>query len=718
MKRIALTILIYILQLVTPINASTAALGDLERSESSVRIFYVAPNGNDQWTGALPIADLSRKDGPFATLEQARNAIRELKEEGSKDSFTVLVRGGIYQLNETFTLGPQDSGTESRPLVFKAFDNEHPVLCGTRKISNFKPYKGQILKADLEGTGLEVYNVRQLFADGKRQVLARFPNFSPLNPIGGGFLYVGNSTGEESKQAFKYQDESIHEWSNPQDAEVVIYPGPNYWNNILPVRKIDGNDHLITLSSNASYAIKPGNRYYYQNILEELDSPGEWYFDRRKKVLYFWPPNEASLQSVSFPILESIVEIKGSEESGSPTDIRFEGFTLEGCNGSAVVVNGAKRTAIARCTIFNAGGKGIEVQDGSENSIVGNDVYEVGGTGIYISGGDRKSLTPASHRIDNNYIHDIGILRKISSGIDCRGVGNIVSHNLIHSTPRIGISFDGNDHLIEYNHVHHVNQETQDSGIIYSCARDWTKQGNVVQFNYVHDSGGYGWNKAEGAWRSPFYTWGIYLDDWSSGTKVYGNIVADTVNGGIFIHGGRDNIVENNVIIEGGSAQMVYSGIPISPEKRSVLYRKIQEMGYTKYSLLSAIKDTEKSAAMSGNSFLRNIIYYVDNKSALYNIHNDIDLATTISNYNIIHHSGSPILIPFTKASAEQQWITWQAMGLDQHSIIADPLFFDIVRGDFHLSPNSPALKLGFKPIPFEKIGPYEDPLRASWPLQ
>jgi hypothetical protein len=140
-------------------------------------------------------------------------------------------------------------------------------------------------------------------------------------------------------------------------------------------------------------------------------------------------------------------------------------------------------------------------------------------------------------------------------------------------------------------------------------------------------------------------------------------------------------------------------------------------MGYKKYPELSTIKDIQSGTTMSGNSFVRNIVYYTGHAALLYGIYNDIDLATSISDYNIIHHSGLPLLIPFTSAPDVQQWAAWQNKGLDIHSLIADPLFADIIQGDFHLSPNSPALKMGFQPIPIEKIGPCKDPLRASWPI-
>jgi hypothetical protein len=46
-----------------------------------------------------------------------------------------------------------------------------------------------------------------------------------------------------------------------------------------------------------------------------------------------------------------------------------------------------------------------------------------------------------------------------------------------------------------------------------------------------------------------------------------------------------------------------------------------------------------------------------------------------------------------------------------------DPLFVDAAHQDFRLQENSPALKLGFQPLPLAKMGLYRDEFRASWPV-
>lgn len=687
-----------------------------------VVIFYVSPNGKDQWSGTIPNANEMNTDGPFATIHHARDIIRKLRQGGANNQFLVLVRGGTYRLDEPLNLGPEDSGTESAPLIIRAYGSEKPILSGARLITGFMPHKGRIFKSDLKDTPFEQHNVRQLFANQKRQILARFPDYDPRDPIDRGFLYVEDSIGSGSKTKFRFSENSFYHWEKSGNTEIFIYPGPNYWNNIIPIAEVDKDQRIITLAGNTTYPIKAGNRYYIQNALKELDAPGEWYFDQKEKKLYYWPSDNSSLKTVTIPFITTILSIKGkrlgNKYYGIPSHIRFEGFTVEGCKGSAILINGAKHTVIAGNTIYNAGGNGIEIQDGFENTVFGNDIYELGGNGIIISGGNRKTLVPANNHVNNNYIHHIGVFTKTSSGIYCSGVGNVIAHNLISSTPRIGIWFDGNDHLIEYNHVHDVNQETQDSGAIYSCARDWTKRGSIVRFNYIRNTGGYGHKNAKDPWQRPYYTYGIYLDDYTSGTEVYGNIVANAYQGAIFIHGGRDNNIENNMIIEGEKSQMVYSSIRSGYAGLPAMFSKIGEMSYTKYPLLSSIPNIQEGSKMSGNKFIRNIVYYTGKNAVLYDIQNDMNLATTISDYNIIHHNRLPLLIPFTKAPTDRQWHTWLDKGLDRHSLIADPLFSNVAKGDFALSPASAALKMGFQSIPIEKIGPYNDSLRASWPIR
>ena len=274
---------------------------------------------------------------------------------------------------------------------------------------------------------------------------------------------------------------------------MFVFARYNWWNDILPIRSIDRQEREITLASDASYAIRPGDRYFVQNLREELDSPGEWWLDKKTWTLYFWPPKPLAGHSVCVPTLGTILEL-----GPDTAHVVFRGFTFGCCDGTAVTLIRSRHCLIAGNTICDVGGLwggGVSVHDGFHNGVIGNDISWVGANGISLSGGDRKKLQAAENYADNNYIHHVGVLWKSGVGIDLQGVGNRASHNLIHDGPRIGIEFSGNNLVIEYNEIRHMNLETDDSGAIYTGGRDWiSSRGSVIRYNYLHDMIGWGAN--------------------------------------------------------------------------------------------------------------------------------------------------------------------------------------------------------------------------------
>jgi hypothetical protein len=445
--------------------------------------FYVSPKGNDAWPGRMAEPNAQASDGPFATLEKARDAVRSARRTaGDPIRATVFVRGGTYHLTGTFQLGAEDSGTSGSPVQYRAYRGEKPILVGGRVIRGFQPYRGKILSVRLPEQGWEQPKFRQLFYKSRRQILARRPNFDPQNPYGGGFSYVEGVAEKGSRRKFKFAAGTVAKWARPQEAEVFIFPRYNWNNDIAPIAAIDEANRVITLQRDVSYDIREGDRYYIRNVFEELDSPGEWYLDRATGTLYFWPPDGAGDGDVVAPTLDTVVQIAGDGKSDAlPEHIVFEGFTVECCDGTGIVVRNARHCTVAACTVRNCGSAGISIDGGSGSGAFGNDVYEVGRTAISVNGGDRRTLAPAGNYATNNYVHHFGVFEKQIAGISVRGVGNVVSHNLIHDGPRWGIVFGGNDHVIEYNHVRHVNLETCDTGGIYICARDWTQRGTTIR---------------------------------------------------------------------------------------------------------------------------------------------------------------------------------------------------------------------------------------------
>ena len=152
---------------------------------------YVAKNGSDSWTGKMKTPNAARSDGPLASLPKARDTIRTLKKgDGLKSPVTVLVRGGVFDFAKTLSLTGEDSGTKECPVTYRAFPGEKVVLTGGRPVLRWKKHLGALFVADLARQGFEDCRFRELFFKGKRQILARFPNYDSAHPVTGGLLYV------------------------------------------------------------------------------------------------------------------------------------------------------------------------------------------------------------------------------------------------------------------------------------------------------------------------------------------------------------------------------------------------------------------------------------------------------------------------------------------------------------------------------------------------
>jgi hypothetical protein len=705
------------------------------RASATAAACYVATTGNDAWSGRLPAPNAARTDGPFATLGRAREEIRRLKAGGAlpPGGVTVAVREGTYALAQTFRLEAQDSGTAASPVTYRAYGGERPILLGGRPIGGFVPHQGRILKADVGAQGLKGIAFRQVFCNGVRQTLARYPNFEAKNPYGGGWNYVdgtlvgmyGDLPGDD-KRRLTYKAGDLPEMARPTEAEVFIFPRYNWWNNVVPIATVNRAARTVTLAGDCSYAIRPGDRYYVRNLIEALDAPGEWYLDRERSTLYFWPPVPLRDGSVSVPVLETIVSLDKAAY------VTLRGFILEGCDGNGLVVSGGDHCVIAACTIRNTVGRwdsGLSAVtvSGTNNRVVGCDIHDTGGHGISLSGGDRKTLTAANNAADNNYIHHVGQMYKQGVGVAMTGVGLQATHNLIHDGPRMGIMFSGNNLLIEYNEIRHVNLETEDTGAVYTGGRDWiSSRGSVIRYNYFHDILGYG-HDLRGRWLSPHFARGVYLDDNAGGVDVIGNLVVRCPTGLVMLHNARDNVIENNILVGGRDDMVHYMGWTdkhpfwLSHVKTMIQgYNLVKDqpawqgMRHQDIGPEQAILPDGK--IMANNRFRRNIMWYDSPTAPLYRLGN-VNFDVNEFDYNCVYNAGGPVTVGLPGVDPKEQWAAWQKLGRDAHSVVADPGFRNPRRDDYRLRPESPALKLGFEPIPVEKIGPYADDLRASWPI-
>lgn len=263
-----------------------------------------------------------------------------------------------------------------------------------------------------------------------------------------------------------------------------------------------------------------------------LDAPGEWYLDRENGKLYLYAPEGVSDAAIELSLsTESIIDAEGVH------DLIFDGFTIKGTRGDAVRISGDRNT-VERCLIKNVAGTALTMS-GFENLASENEITRTGRAGIVISGGDRETLTPGRSKADNNLIHDWSeIYQTYQPAVTLRGVGNVCSHNEIYNSPHEAVTYNGNDHVIEYNLIHDVCRLSDDADAIYA-GRHWDFRGNVIRYNAIYNLGTPGEHSPQG----------IYMDDALSGQTIYGNLLVNMPCYALQLGGGRDLIVQNNIII-------------------------------------------------------------------------------------------------------------------------------------------------------------------------
>jgi hypothetical protein len=700
--------------------------------------WFVSTRGNDGWSGRLAAPD-GRGDGPFETLERARDEIRRRKRLGTlAGPVMVSVRAGVYRLDGPLVLTAADSGEEGAPAVWRGYGNERPVISGGRAVTGWTPRGNGVLSADLSAQGRTFGAITQLFFNRERQIPARYPNVDPENPAAGGWATVDGTPVDrirnragDSRSRFTVRLGDTREWARPADGEVVIFPRFNWINDIVRIRSYDRETRTIVLAGDCSYAVRPGDRYCVQGLPEELDAPGEWCLDRAANRLLFRPPSPPEDGSVEAPVLKTLVELNGASH------VLLRGFDLECCEGTAVVLNGATDCRVAGCAIRNAGGfdgSGVEIRGGSRCGVVGCDIGWVGRDGIRMAGGDRRTLTGCGHFAENNVIHHTGCAYKQGTGIELRGVGCRASRNLIHDTPRMGILFGGNNLVIEGNEIRHVCLETEDAGAVCTDGRDWiSSRGSAVRGNYIHDAVGFAFR--DGRWTGNAFAFGIYLDDTAGGVDVTDNAVIRCSRACLRVHNGRDNRIEGNLFALGGEAQVEFAGWTEGSRmwrdflpRMSAGWESVE--GEPAWAGMRGMRTRPGDAALpdgrtlSGNRMLGNILYAGNATALVYRFsnvpfeRNDID-SNWVWNAGLAPPAGRAWREDgrFVSLRPPEPVRPFRDPGFDANGTAADPGFVSPAKDDWRLQSGSPALRLGFRSFSFGEIGPYADSLRASWPV-
>lgn len=713
---------------------------------AAVQVLFVSPDGDDTWSGgfATPLPD--KKDGPLASLEAAQARVRDwIADTGkAREPIMVTLREGTYPIGATLDFTEADSGIGPAPVTWQAHPEETVILHGGTAVGEFRllsdtaiparvpgRFRDRIHVVNLKEAGIafperlerrERYDVAspgpfQLYYEGELMTLARYPNEGWLRVAGvpqegprrfheghhedrrDGRIPTGRHYG-----SIEYEGDRPASWASPDEAWAHGYWTWDWADSTQRIERLDAAGRRITFAEPHSiYGYTTGQRFYFFNIPEELDSPGEWYLDGESGYLFFWPPGGAFSGEVVLTRLgEPMIRMENVRH------LTLKGLQFAYGRGAAIRIRDSEAVSVEDGRFFCLGGRPVTIEGGRACRVANGEFTEISADAIYVDGGDRATLEPGNHQVVNNHIHDFAkVFRTNHPAIWIDGVGQRVAHNRIHNAPHMGLYFRGNDHLIEYNEIHDIARETGDVGAIYT-GRDYTSRGTVVRFNYLHDLHGPGLHGVRG----------VYLDDFTSGIQVFGNVF-HRAGRAAFIGGGRDNLIQNNLFVECEPSVQI-DGRALSwavhhfdeshPRYASTLRDKFREANATQppYALRypELVQLYEDEPRVPKYNVVENNLSFA---GIFLDLFDGVDLELAIVRNNLI---ADPVCLRMTASSDQAPDFTIIRQGDPgaaeqlQGNLLwsAPPGLYDFtsrpIRFDFTRLPD-----IGFLPIPLDRIG-------------
>ena len=674
------------------------ALALLSAGLCSAQPYFVAPAGDDANPGTL--------EKPFATLHRAQMAARRARGD-------IFLRGGIYYFSEPLVLTAEDSGTKDSPLVIQNYRDEQAVISGGLRLENLRWQPSPAPHAHAPATGIYQTSVpadlrtEEIFVDGERQILARYPNFDASAKYFDGFAPDAISR------------ERAARWTNPAGGYYHAMH-PAFWGDFTwRITGKDGNGEPTLEGGwqNNRGAAAHDQVRFVENIFEELDAPGEWFLNTATHTLYFYPPAGLDLQKavVEATRLRTLVEFRG--DAAQPVRwVTLRGLVLRNAErtvmdnrepllrsdwtiyrGGAVFFNGAEDCALEDSFIDQVGGNAVFVNNYNRRVAVrGTRISKAGASGVCFVGDPQAARSPLFNyyhtqdleRIDRtpgpktyNYPADClvedclitltGRVEKQTAGVQIELSRRItVRHCSIYDMPRAGINIGSGcwgGHLVEFCDVFDTVKETGDHGSFNSWGRDRFWRPNIDEVN--------AWvarapdlplldvvepiQLLNNRWRCD-HGWDIDLDDGSSHYVIKNNLC---LRGGIKNREGFKRTVENNILVDGGYDPHVWF-------------------------------------ANSGDVFRRNIVWTDYRPANMPPPPWGADM-----DFNLVQRAGAAETTPATRLQEQS--------GRDAHSVIADARFVDPSAGDYRVPADSPALALDFVNFPMDRFGVQKPALKA-----
>ncbi len=629
----------------TPPQSTTQALSvTVVPAQSTVADFYVATDGNDNWSGTLSAPNSKGTDGPFATIGRAQTAVQGILQnpKGRTNPIQVMVRAGGYYVTQPLSFGTADSGTSTLGVVWENYPNETPVIDGGMKITNWVHNSGNEWQATLPST---TQYFEQMFYNGQRRLRPRLGGYlgtyyriaatiylpgSPNGPAPDPNCTVYMSgLGWECFDRFQYTktDPINGNWENlnspyPQ-GDIELYDFEKWSAAELRIKSIDTTNNIIYLTGPTYQedfydGFIVGHRYLVENVKDELTQPGQWFLDRSKTpwVLTYLansgenPPTDTVIVPQSTQVLIATglqyVTFQGitfEHDNWTVPSIGYPSVTGDQGVTGAVSCYNCQYVTLNGVIVTQTAGGGWEFYTNNtsattaHNTIENSAFYDLGGFGLRVGLLAQYTDTDANvaqfTTVQNNVISGFGRVTPGTFGImQGDAHDNTYTHNDIYDGYEVGIKICALGCIPGVSNSHGAYNNTASYNHVYNLGQ-----------GIMDDLGGVYFNT------DPAATGNQALNNRIHDVSDASALDADGYGGqGIYLDANTANaLVQNNLVYRASAATQSETCGPQTPNTTNTIKNNIFAYGR------QGIKQEGCVPPASGVlqfSFTNNLVYY------------------------------------------------------------------------------------------------------------